>query len=354
MNKTLTILIPTYNMEKYLDKCLASLIIDDPILMSQLEVLVIIDGATDHSSEIAHDYENKYPNTFRVIDKENGNYGSCINRGLKDAAGKYIKVLDADDWFDTNNFKELLVFLQSRDEDVILSDFNIVRCDGTIQWMWNLQSPCGDVLKINNLSPLHMSMHAVMHKTQNLRDHNYHQTEGISYTDTEWFYLPFAYTEAITYFNKPVYQYLVGREGQTVESITVAKKIDQPIAIARKMMSEYSNVKVDNLHKKYLLGCIERILAFIYRCVLDEAECKYNVNILAKFDKEIRGTVFYDLVDNYRYRDLDYYYIRDWRNRGCKEHLSKYKIFYYETKRNPHRFCHNLKQFIKKQFLITN
>ena len=86
-------------MEKYLNKCLDSLIVEN---MNLLEVLIINDGSKDNSSNIAHVYENKYPNTFRVIDKENGNYGSCINRGIKEAKGKYIKVLDADDSFNVS------------------------------------------------------------------------------------------------------------------------------------------------------------------------------------------------------------------------------------------------------------
>ena len=79
MEKILTVVVPTYNMEQYLDRCLTSLIIDDD-KMALLEVLVVNDGSKDRSSEIAHSYEARYPDTFRVIDKENGNYGSCINR----------------------------------------------------------------------------------------------------------------------------------------------------------------------------------------------------------------------------------------------------------------------------------
>lgn len=86
MQKLLTIVIPTYNMQDYLPRCLDSLVLYDGALMEQLEVLVINDGSKDNSSAIAHEYEAKFPNTFRVIDKENGNYGSCINRGLKEAA----------------------------------------------------------------------------------------------------------------------------------------------------------------------------------------------------------------------------------------------------------------------------
>ena len=125
MNKILTIIIPTYNMEKYLRRCLDSLIIDEEG-MKQLEVLVINDGSKDSSSQIAHEYQDKYPDTYRVIDKENGNYGSCINRGLKEATGKYVKVLDADDWFDTKNFRLYFSDLSKVDVDLVVNDFVIV------------------------------------------------------------------------------------------------------------------------------------------------------------------------------------------------------------------------------------
>ena len=95
MEKLLTIIVPTYNMEAYLDKCLTSLIVGESgeEQMCMLEVLVINDGSTDDSSAIAHRYEERYPQTFKVIDKENGNYGSCINVALSVATGKYIKIL---------------------------------------------------------------------------------------------------------------------------------------------------------------------------------------------------------------------------------------------------------------------
>ena len=71
MEKILTIVIPTYNMQDYLHRCLDSLIVPEE-QMKHLEVLVVNDGSKDNSSAIAHEYQNKYPDTFRVIDKDNG------------------------------------------------------------------------------------------------------------------------------------------------------------------------------------------------------------------------------------------------------------------------------------------
>ena len=135
MEKILTIVIPTYNMQDYLHRCLDSLIVPEE-QMQRLEVLVVNDGSKDNSSAIAHEYQDNYPDTFRVIDKENGNYGSCVNRGLKEASGKYIKILDADDWFDPGAFNQLIIKLQSVDIDVVLTNYDIINIsDGNKEYV---------------------------------------------------------------------------------------------------------------------------------------------------------------------------------------------------------------------------
>ena len=132
MEKILTIVIPTYNMESYLRKCLDSLIIDDKDLFERLEVLVINDGSKDASSAIAHEYQDKYPHVIRVIDKENGHYGSCVNQGLKEASGVYFRILDADDWFDTETFTNFISLLLTLDVDLVVTDFIFVNSLGKV------------------------------------------------------------------------------------------------------------------------------------------------------------------------------------------------------------------------------
>ena len=126
MDKLLTIIIPTYNMEMFLKRCLDSLLLDDMTLLGKLEVLIINDGSKDSSSKIAHNYSEQHPCVFKVIDKENGNYGSCINAGLKVATGKYVKILDADDWFDNNQFLIYVKVLTSLDSDLVLTNIRQV------------------------------------------------------------------------------------------------------------------------------------------------------------------------------------------------------------------------------------
>ena len=121
--KILTIVVPTYNMEKYLSRCLDSMLINNSRKES-LEILVVNDGSKDSSMSIAKDYEKKYPDIVKAIDKENGNYGSCVNRGLKEATGKYFRILDADDTFQMCALESMLNALPTTEEDMLVTRYS--------------------------------------------------------------------------------------------------------------------------------------------------------------------------------------------------------------------------------------
>lgn len=140
MEKILTIVIPTYNMENFLPKALTSLVVEEE-LMNILEVIVVNDGSKDSSLDIAYAFQKQYPQTFHVINKENGNYGSCVNRGLLEAKGKYIKILDADDSFDNAVFSQYLEKIKTLDVDVIFNDAKLVKPDGTEVAQWIVPVP---------------------------------------------------------------------------------------------------------------------------------------------------------------------------------------------------------------------
>lgn len=295
MDKILSLIIPTYNMEKYLDKCLTSLIIDDMELMKQLEVLVIIDGATDSSSEIAHTYEARFPYTYKVIDKENGNYGSCINRGLKEATGKYVKVLDADDSFNTINFAKYLRFLLERDYDLIMTPYIIVDENDSITSVQKYNLPQNESLSWNILGAVlkkqHIQMHAITYKLSVVKNIGYKQTEGISYTDQEWDYTPLSNVESIIYTPIELYRYLVGRVGQTMNPDALKKNISHNEMCVRKIVIDFSNIKhTINERFDFLQYECKRSVEGIYFMYL----VKYNdipLERLIEFDKFISNSL---------------------------------------------------------------
>lgn len=247
-------------MENYLEACLNSLLTDN---MSLTEVLVINDGSKDSSYDIAHRYESKYPEVFVVIDKGNGNYGSCVNVGLKRATGKYIKVLDADDCFNTRVFEAYLNAIKECDTDMVISDYvkvypeleTIVSCDIADNQIIDFRELCKDN-KIWNLW-----MHNVAYKRELLLGIDYKQTEGISYTDQEWIFSPFTKVRTAIYLKLPLYRYTLGREGQTMSSEFTNKHFKDNIVCTCNMIEQarhFTNVPdeiMNMLNYKLLKRC---------------------------------------------------------------------------------------------------
>ena len=218
MNKILSLIIPTYNMEKYLDRCLASLICD-AVILSKLEVLVINDGSTDGSSEIAHQYADKYPETFVVVDKQNGHYGSCVNKGIELAKGKYVKVVDADDWINTTNLEGYLAYLESSDADMFLTDTMTLNEYTNVKWVRSFVLKQNIIYEVSALLDCiadDLAHQVITYKTSILRGMNYRQSEGTPYTDLEWDIRPLAYVKTVMYYPHQLYCYLRGRENQSV------------------------------------------------------------------------------------------------------------------------------------------
>lgn len=310
MEKVLTIVVPTYNMEKYLRKCLDSLIVPN---MDKVEVLVINDGSKDSSSAIAHEYQNKYPQTFRVIDKENGNYGSCINRGIKEATGKYIKILDADDWFDSNNFSSFISRLASVDADIVLTNFKIVnrRRNGdsisetdyrNIYPNMPVNRQFDFVKFLNSDKTYYAHMHAFTYRLQLLRDMGYHQTEGISYTDQEWVFIPVSHVKTCQYIPISVYCYLIGREGQTMQNMD--RHILQLMAVTKSLIRYYEDNKGTNLNKYYTSQIVVQLKYIFNEGLLNEA---FPMEILRSYEGYLsHHSYFYDAINTIKCARIPY------------------------------------------------
>ena len=285
--KVLSVIIPTYNMEEYLKKCLSSLVIPS---LDKVEVIIINDGSTDSSSEIAHGYEKTYPNSFRVIDKENGNYGSCINRGLKESKGKYIKVLDADDYFVTENSERMVRQLEHLDVDLFLSSRIQVYSDGEEQC--DLPYKQGKIIQaeeaFSKKSFEKISMHDVSYRRDILIELSYHQLEGVFYTDNLWIYYPMAKVKTLYYFNQPVYCYLLAREGQSVSPEVMMKHLKDELIVVDRMVDDYEKMVslAPNMQSIFYFKLYRRILS-IYKRLLVKLQIFDNKE-LREFDCQLK------------------------------------------------------------------
>lgn len=319
MEKILSIIIPTYNMEKYLRYCLDSLLINNNF--DRLEILVINDGSKDSSSEIAHEYETRFPNVFKVVDKENGNYGSCINKGLAIATGKYVKVLDADDSFDTENFEDFVSYLMSVDADLVLSDFVVVdeNREVTSYKVYGFKEGIPYIMDDICLTPSfrNMQMHAVAYRLKNLINMGYRQTEGISYTDQQWIFTPMSRVECVYCYNKPVYKYLVGRAGQTMAVKSVVKYSAHMIPCLEGMLKNYTTIERDVSKSvlSYFHSIITPLLKGLYvEFLIDKSE--ESKRVLSVYDNNFKvwhKDVYYMIENN----GMVSFHIKVWRRCHC-------------------------------------
>lgn len=284
--------------------------------MQRLEVLVINDGSKDSSSLIAHEYASNYPQTFRVVDKENGNYGSCVNYGLKEASGKYVKILDADDYFNKDVLNKYVNFLQDRDEDFIIT--NTVEVDesgktlvaNTFRLIPNVQL---SLSQLDGRDIVHM--HSITYKLEVIKNINYKQTEGVSYSDNEWSTWPLIYMKSLVYFNDFLYCYLIGREGQTVSMDSYVKNRIQFLTVAERVMSKLYYLDKNSDSFPYLQNRVRYILLVIYRKLIVYDQCRH-VSELEVFDKrmKVKYPKFYSLLEDEMLGHVfKYPYISAWR-----------------------------------------
>ena len=221
VSKLLTVVVPVYKVEPYINKCLDSLLVPAG-QMEKLEVIVVNDGTPDRSAEMAREYEKRYPGTFRVIDKENGGHGSAWNRGLKEATGKYLRFLDSDDWFDTGEFVRLMILLETLDVDLVLSHYNRYYVETGEFIKHPMFQDSGDYtftieeFPWEKLSWEGMNFWGSTYRTQMLQKEYPLFMEGVFYDDAILFLSPVYLCKTIHVFDATIYNYLIGRPGQTM------------------------------------------------------------------------------------------------------------------------------------------
>lgn len=294
MEKILSVCIPTYNMEELLPRCLNSFVIKEEF-MSQMEIIVVNDGSKDKSSIIAHQFKDKYPNTFLVIDKSNGNYGSCINAALKVAKGKYFRICDADDFYITDNLVEYISFLAETDVDLIFSPYITVGANGEIISEQNVSEEyLNKKIEIDDLSwestdlRRFIAMHSISVKTKVLIDNNYIQTEGISYTDTQYVFYSSLYANDLCFFPKPLYSYMLGRDGQTMSYKSMIRTHMHFMINAEKMLNDFNKIQSITSNRESLL----------LHPLFSELSSYIGVVLCYIYDSASKLEIFNKLIDN--------------------------------------------------------
>lgn len=291
--KLLSIIIPTYNMAALLPRCLDSLV--SAKRAELLDVLVVNDGSKDNSLEVAQGYAWKYPTIVRVINKPNGNYGSTINAALPVAEGLYVKVLDSDDWFDTSVLDAFVEAAERTEADMIVTHFSQIGAKETEVIRYNTMGrepyEYGKVYELDEVLKdgyiRFFLMHALSYRTELLRQIGYKQTEGVSYTDTEWACYPTFYAKTICFLDLNLYQYNLDREGQTMAPEVLMRSVRQLQTVTDAMLAYYEAHAKDlsEIRGKWMAQYFVNRLRILYKIYLLDMPCAdFNASDLEQMD----------------------------------------------------------------------
>lgn len=272
--KLLTVTIPCYNSQDYMEKSIRSALTGG----DRVEIIVVDDGSNDKTLEIANKYQAKFPNIVKVIHQENGGHGEAVNTGIRNASGLYFKVLDSDDCLGKKALAQVLDLLEdmvSKDAglDMLISNFMYdkqgVKHKKIMQYKKAM--PVGrmfgwDELKFGKTQ--YLLMHSVIYRTKVLRESGICLPKHTFYVDNIYVFQPLPYVKNIYYLDVCLYKYFIGREDQSVHESVMIKRIDQQYRVTRLMLDIYNASPINNqnvdeamVHYFDMMMCVSSILS---------------------------------------------------------------------------------------------
>ncbi|GAA4920661.1 glycosyltransferase family 2 protein [Nesterenkonia rhizosphaerae] len=270
--KTLSLIVPSYNSAEYLPRCLDTLLPADGI--DDVEVIVVNDGSTDSTREVAEAYAEAHPDVVRVVSQPNGGHGSAINTGLDHALGHYVRVVDSDDWLNAEAFTTLRqelrrIIEQNRGIDLVLSNYvyenEAASRTKTIRYTRVL--PVGEDIgwdDVGSFGPAqYLLMHALTYRTQLLREVQLRLPEHTFYVDNLFAYIPLPQVRSMHYLDVDLYRYYIGRPDQSVNEKVMISRLDQQLLVNRMMVRHLAQVRASqtlhpalNRYMAHYLGII--------------------------------------------------------------------------------------------------
>ena len=285
MDKLITFAVPCYNSADYMDHCVETLLNAG----DEAEIILVDDGSTkDDTPEKCDQWASQYPGIIRVIHQENGGHGEGVNQGIEHASGLYYKVVDSDDWLDTDALQKVMAKLRefsamAAPVDLLITNYVYEHVEDNTQKAMGYKNvfPSDRILTWDSIHHFRTSqyllMHSVIYRTQLLRDCGLELPKHTFYVDNIFVYQPLPYVKTLYYMNLDLYRYFIGRSDQSVNESVMAGRIDQQVRVTRQMIQAHDVLAIKASQPKlgrYMLNHLSMMMTIssIFAIIADTPE----------------------------------------------------------------------------------
>ena len=236
-----------------MSKCINSLLIGG----EEVEIIIVDDGSSDRTAEIADDYAEKYPTIVKAIHQENGGHGQAVNTGIKNATGLYFKVVDSDDWVNQDAYYEILKTLYdltrgAETVDLLISNFVYEKQGATRKKVMQYRHcfPTNQIFGWDEVRHMkkgqYLLMHSMIYRTKLLHDCGMELPKHTFYVDNLFAFEPLPFVKNMYYLDVNFYRYFIGRDDQSVNEKVMISRVDQQIFVTKSMIDMYDMRKISN------------------------------------------------------------------------------------------------------------
>ncbi len=296
-----------------MEKCIDSLLVGG----EDVEIIIVNDGSSDGTAEIADRYQAKYPTIVKAVHKENGGHGSAVNAGIERATGFYFKVVDSDDWVKEDAYQKIMDTLREltggeKTLDMLISNFVYEKVGEKRRKVMRYRHalPVDELFTWNDVKHFHKGqyilMHSVIYRTKLLRECGLKLPEHTFYVDNLFVFEPLPYVKNMYYLDENFYCYYIGRADQSVNESIMIGRIDQQIKV-NKLMVDYMIEKRNVIGKnkkvfRYMLSYLD-IITTVSSILLIRSGTEENLekkkelwNYIEKKDRSLYRKLRYGLL----------------------------------------------------------
>jgi glycosyltransferase involved in cell wall biosynthesis len=265
--------------------CIESLL----VVGEEAQIIIVDDGSTDDTQEIAQDFERRFPGIVEVVSQENSGWGEGVNQGIARARGAYFKIVDSDDHLEASALAKVIETLRSLEAssggiDLLVTNFVYDhKQDNTTHTIdYRKMLPANKIFAWDELGTYsidqYFMVHALYYRTQVIRDSGLRLPTHAFYMDSIFVLHPIPYVKRLYYLDIDVYYYLIGRADQSINMDVLKARIDQQLLATRMAIGDYDigmiaskNVKMAECMARYICAMMSVSTVYLFLIGTPEA-----------------------------------------------------------------------------------